>query len=102
MRSQFRSQTTKAVHSLPPDRQSHCTVDYTSISMQQQSKHFSLWKKIREAFSAKNMRSNPENRRTSTLSSLVNFDRPYSADGIDPVSSGSIGGSRDVVMKGVL
>ena len=67
--------------------------------MQQQNKPFSLRKKFRGVFSAKNKHSNREWRRASILSSLANSDWVYSADGVDPVSSGPIGGSSDVVMN---
>ena len=67
--------------------------------MQQQSKHFSLRKKFRETFSAKNRLFNREWRRAPTLSSLVNPDWLYSTDGVDPVPSESIGGNSDVAMS---
>jgi hypothetical protein len=73
------------------------TVDYTV--MQQESKPISLRKKFRGVFSAKDKHSNRELRRASILSSLANTDCVYSADGVDSVSSGRIGGSSDVAMN---
>jgi hypothetical protein len=69
--------------------------------MQQQGKPFSLRHKFRGVFSAKNEHSNREWRRVLTLSSLAKTDWVYSADGIDPVSSGSIGGSSGITMNAI-
>jgi hypothetical protein len=68
--------------------------------MQQRSKSFSFRKTFRKVFPAseKNNKSFREWRRASILSSLANSGWLCSAGGVDPVSSGPIGGGRDVAI----